>query len=138
MDERVANAALLYLLRQLRIVDPSGHFDDTGRRYADDDEQLPCCKKHQPSRKNPYCMTKHCRTLEHITRLLRADYTAANNLLRTLEWRVIRKILQLDGQRTGLRREARPAVYNYAPLLLQKAKDHAHKLTQAELNTFTK
>ena len=137
MDEQIGNAALLYLLRQLRVVDPSGHFDDAGRWYADDDEQLPCCKKHQPSRKDPYRMIKHCRTLEHITRLLGTDYTATNRLLRRPEWRVIRKILQLDRQRTGLRREARPAVYNYAPLLLRKAEEHAHELTRTELDTFT-
>jgi len=80
-------------------------------------------------------MIKHCRTLGHITDLLRVDYAAADKLLRTREWRVIRKILQLDG-RAGVQREARPTVQEYAPLLLQKAKKHAHELTTTELNTF--
>jgi len=80
-------------------------------------------------------MTKHCRTLDHITNLLQVDYTAANRLLRTPEWRVIRKILNLD-RRAGIQREARPTVQEYAPLLLQKAKDHAHELATTELDTF--
>jgi hypothetical protein len=135
MDERVANAALLYLMRQLRILDPGGHFDSAGRWYADKDEELLCCKRHQPSRKHQYRMTKHCRTLGHITDLLGADYAATNRLLRTPEWRVIRKILQLD-TRPHVHREARPTVQEYAPRLLQKAKDNAHELTTTELDTF--
>jgi hypothetical protein len=81
-------------------------------------------------------MTKHCRTLDHITNLMGVDYKAASSLLRTPEWRVIRKILQLDGRRMGLRREARPTVEKYAPLLLQQAEAHAHELTVEELNIF--
>ena len=131
----VEDAVLLYLLRQLRILDPSGYFDKAGRWYADENEELPCCKRHYPSRKRPYQMIKHCRTLGHITDLLRVDYAAADKLLRTREWRVIRKILQLDG-RAGVQREARPTIQEYAPLLLQKAKKHAHELTTTELNTF--
>ena len=130
-----ADAVLLYLLRQLRILDPSGYFDKAGRWYADENEELPCCKRHYPSRKRPYQMTKHCRTLDHITSLLQVDYTAANRLLRTPEWRVIRKILELD-RRAGVQREARPTVQEYAPLILQKAKIHAHELTRTELDTF--
>jgi hypothetical protein len=138
MDERVANAALLYLMRQLRVLDPSGYFDGAGRWYADKDEELPCCKRHQPSRKHQYRMTKHCRTLGHITDLLGADYASTNRLLRTPEWRVIRKILQVGGQRTGLKRDARPTVQECAPVLLQKAKENAYELTGTELDTFTK
>jgi len=130
-----ADAVLLYLLRQQRILDPSGYFDKAGRWYADENEELPCCKRHYPSRKRPYQMTKHCRTLDHITNLLQVEYAAANRLLRTPEWRVIRKILNLD-RRAGVQREARPTVQEYAPLLLQKAKDHAHELATMELNTF--
>ena len=130
-----ADAVLLYLLRQLRILDPSGYFDKAGRWYADENEELPCCKRHYPSRKRPYQMTKHCRTLDHITNLLQVDYAAANRLLRTSEWRTIRKILQLDS-RAGVQREARPTVQEYAPILLQKAKNHAHELTRTELDTF--
>jgi len=129
------DAVLLYLLRQLRILDPSGYFDKAGRWYADENEELPCCKRHYPSRKRPYQMTKHCRTLDHITNLLQVEYAAANRLLRTPEWRVIRKILELD-RRAGVQREARPTVQEYALLLLQKAKTHAHELTTTELNTF--
>jgi len=130
-----ADAVLLYLLRQLRILDPSGYFDKAGRWYADENEELPCCKRHYPSRKRPYQMTKHCRTLDHIASLLQVDYAAANRLLRTPEWRTIRKIVQLGG-RAGVQREARPTVQEYAPILLQKAKNHAHELTTTELNTF--
>jgi hypothetical protein len=131
----IADAALIYLLRQQRILDPSGYFDKAGRWYADENEELPCCKRHYPSRKRPYQMTKHCRTLAHITDLLEVDYEAANRLLRTPEWRVIRKILDLD-RRAGVHREARPTVQEYAPLLLQKAEKHAHELTATELDTF--
>ena len=130
-----ADAVLLYLLRQLRILDPSGYFDKAGRWYADENEELPCCKRHYPSRKRPYQMTKHCRTLDHITNLLQVEYAAANRLLRTPEWRVKRKILNLD-RRAGVQREARPTVQEYVPLLLQKAKNHAHELTRTELDTF--
>ena len=130
-----ADAVLLYLLRQLRILDPSGYFDKAGRWYADENEELSCCKRHYPSRKRPYQMIKHCRTLDHITNLLQVDYTPANRLLRTPEWRTIRKILQLDN-RAGVQHEARPTVQEYVPLLLQKAKNHAHELTRTELDTF--
>jgi len=137
MDEQIANAALLYLLRQLRILDPSGYFDNAGRWYADENEELLCCKKHPPSRKNPYRMTKHCRTLDHITNLLGVDYAATNRLLRTPEWRVIRKILKLGGSRAKFQRDARPTVQEYAPVLLYRAAVHAHELTEDELNKFT-
>jgi len=131
----VEDAVLLYLLRDARILDPSGYFDKAGRWYADENEELQCCKRHYPSRKRPYQMTKHCRTLDHITNLLQVGYAAANRLLRTPEWRVIRKILNLD-RRAGVRRDARPTVQEYAPILLQKAKNHAHEITTTELNTF--
>ena len=131
----VEDAVLLYLLRDARILDPSGYFDKAGRWYADENEELPCCKRHYPSRRRLYRMNIHCRTLVHITNLLQVDYAAANRLLRTPEWRVIRKILQLD-KRAGLKRDARPTVQEYAPFLLQKAKKHAHELTTTELNTF--
>ena len=36
------DAVLLYLLRQQRILDPSGYFDKAGRWYADENEELPC------------------------------------------------------------------------------------------------
>jgi len=136
MDERIADAVLLYLLRQLRILDPSGYFDKAGRWYADENEELPCCKRHYPSRRRQYRMTKHCRTLGHITDLLGVDYEAANRLLRTPEWRVIRKILQLGGYRTGLKRDARPTIQEFAPILLRKAKECAHELSETELDTF--
>jgi hypothetical protein len=131
-----ADAVLLYLLRQLRILDPSGYFDKAGRWYADENEELSCCKRHYPSRRRPYRMTMHCRTLGHVTDLLGVDYAAADKLLRTSEWRVIRKILQLGRLRTGLKRDARPTVQEFAPILLRKAEEHAHELSEAELNTF--
>jgi hypothetical protein len=131
----VEDAVLLYLLRDAHIINPSGYFDKAGRWYADEDEELPCCKRHYPSRSRRYRMIKHCRTLNHITNLLRVDYAAANRLLRTPEWRVIRKILQLDW-RPYVHHEARPTVQEYAPPLLQKAKNHAHELTTTELDTF--
>jgi hypothetical protein len=138
VDERVADAALLYLLRQQRILDPSGYFDRAGRWYADENEELPCCKRHYPSRRRPYRMTVHCRTLGHVVDLLGVDYAAADRLLRTREWCVIRKLLRLGGLRTGLKRDARPTVRELAPILLQKAKERACELTDAELNTFVK
>jgi hypothetical protein len=131
-----ADAVLLYLLRQLRILDPSGYFDKAGRWYADENEELSCCKRHYPSRRRQYRMIMHCRTLGHVADLLRVDYAAADKLLRTREWRVLRKILQLGVQRTGLKRDARPTVQEFAPILLRTVEEHAHELSEAELGTF--
>jgi len=138
MDGQVADAVLLYLLRQQRILDPSGYFDGAGRWYADEDEELPCCRRHQPSRRRQYRMTKHCRTLSHIADLLGVDYAAANSLLRTPEWRIVRKILQLGGHGMGLKRDARPTIQEFAPILLLSAKECAYKLSEAELDIFVK
>jgi len=138
MSHTVEDAVLLYILRDARIVDPNGGFDKHGRWWADEEtEELPCCKRHYPSRRRPYRMIKHCRTLGHITDLLKVDYTEANRLLRTPEWRTIRKILKLGGNRYGFCRDARLTVQEYAPRLLQQAQDHAHELTETELTTFT-
>jgi len=81
-------------------------------------------------------MIMHCRTLGHITDLLGVDYKATDSLLRTSKWRVVRKILQLDTRLMGLKHDARPTVQEFAPILLQKAKEHACELSEAELNTF--
>jgi len=134
----IEDAVLLYILRDERVLDPSGGFDKHGRWWADEEtEEQPCCKRHYPSRRRPYRMIKHCRTLGHITDLLEVDYAAANRLLRSPEWRVVRKILQLSGNRIGLQRDARPTLQEYAPLLLRQAHAHAHELTETELATFT-
>jgi hypothetical protein len=69
--------------------------------------------------------------------MLETDYTEANRLLRAPEWRVIRKILKLSGNRIGFQRDARPTVQEYAPLLLRQVQDHAHELTTDELAIFT-
>jgi len=135
--DTVADAVLLYILRDTRILDPDGVFDKHGCWWADEaTEERPCCKWHYPSRKRQYRMIKHCRTLAHITDLLGVDYAAANRLLRTPEWRGIRKIIQQIGRRTGLKRDARPTVQDYAPILLRQVIDHAHELTENELTRF--
>jgi len=129
----VEDAALLYILRDARTVDPDGWFDKHGRWWADENtEEKPCCKRHYPSRKRPYQQIKHCRTLRHICVLYDVDYQEARKEVLKPHWHILRKLVQL-GARVGIPRCARPTVQELAPRLVDLLVQHANQFTEGEL-----
>lgn len=68
--ERIIEAAREYTKRKEREVHPDGEFDNAGRCYPSEDEELTCCNNiRTPSRSWPYSLLRHCRSLEHVTGL---------------------------------------------------------------------
>ena len=60
--------------RQSRDTHPSGYFDDKGRWYPSDEETQPCCEDiRTPTRRFPYSLMVHCRTLRHVAQLHDVD-----------------------------------------------------------------
>lgn len=67
--QKVKEACIEYHMLVDRKRHPDGHFDRAGRWYPSDDEEMSCCKEiSTPSKKHPYTLNKHCRTLAHISR----------------------------------------------------------------------
>lgn len=67
-------AAKDYKERKSRISHPDGKFDSAGRWYPSKNEERECCKYvRQPSRKYPYTLMLHCRTIIHISHLYDVD-----------------------------------------------------------------
>ena len=59
-----------YTARQDRVKHPDGKFDNGGRWYPSDEEKQTCCHKvRSPSRRWPYSLMSHCRTLRHVAKL---------------------------------------------------------------------
>jgi len=60
----------LYLARRARLAHPAGSFDSGGRWYPADSEKRACCDSiRSPSRRWPWSLMRHCRSLEHCARL---------------------------------------------------------------------
>jgi len=133
MMRTIADAVLLYILRDTRILDPDGGFDKHGRWWADENtEERPCCKRHYPSRRRQYRQIKHCRTLQHICTLYNVDYDEARKELRKPHWRALRELVRLGG-RTGMHRCARPTIQEHAARLVDLLIQHANQFTEDEL-----
>jgi len=74
MDDRLNEALIEYLNRRDRESDPEGSFDSAGRWYPSDEERQECCRTiREPSRKWPYSLLVHCRSLRHVARLYGVD-----------------------------------------------------------------
>jgi len=59
-----------YQARQSRQKHPDGTFDNGGRWYPSAEEEQVCCRRiRTPSRRWPYSLLTHCRTLRHIAKL---------------------------------------------------------------------
>ena len=73
--DKIEAAARMYLRRKHRLEHPDGEFDSGGRWFPDDGaEKKRCCASIRwPSRAHPYSLLVHCRTLEHVCRLLGVD-----------------------------------------------------------------
>lgn len=69
-NDRVIEAAREYIARKERKVHPDGYFDKQGRWYPSEKEELTCCKQiREPSRAWKYSVIKHCRSVDHVSRL---------------------------------------------------------------------
>lgn len=69
-QNKVQQAAQTYRERQSRIQHPEGEFDSASRWYPSDQERQDCCDAiRSPSRRYPHSLNKHCRSLEHVSRL---------------------------------------------------------------------
>jgi hypothetical protein len=65
LTEKLRNAGQLYLDLQGRRTHPNGATDTGGRWYPD--HYLDCCKKiRTPSRRWPWSLMMHCRTMVHV------------------------------------------------------------------------
>lgn len=68
--ERVERAAREYIDRKARRVHPLGAFDSAGRWYPAEGEKQACCAHiRQPSRRHPYSLVRHCRSMAHVANL---------------------------------------------------------------------
>jgi len=74
MDDKLNEALIEYLQRRDRESDPEGKFDRAGRWYPSDEECQDCCASiRSPSRKWPYSLLVHCRSLRHVAHLYGVD-----------------------------------------------------------------
>jgi len=79
------DAALEYVNRRDRRSYPGGKFDKGGRWYPDDDERRDCCDSiRSPSRRFPYALLLHCRTLKHVAKLYNVDEKQLRELVKHL------------------------------------------------------
>lgn len=66
----VNQAAEVWRKRQARMSHPQGKFDRGGRWWPAPEEECSCCAKiRTPSRRWPWSLNKHCRSLEHVANL---------------------------------------------------------------------
>ncbi len=63
-----------YFGRKHRMFNPTGTFDKAGRWYPDESERRDCCRQvRSPSRRFPYSLMVHCRTIKHVANLFGVD-----------------------------------------------------------------
>lgn len=75
--ERVQAATAAFLARQRRTERPDGKFDGGGRWFPSATERQSCCANvRAPSRRFPYALLTHCRSLSHVSRLYQVDTVA--------------------------------------------------------------
>ena len=75
-----------YQARQARNAHPVGYFDNGGRWYPDDEEQQDCCEGlREPTRKFPYSLNRHCRTLTHVAHVHKVSPQDLRQALREAE-----------------------------------------------------
>lgn len=79
INKFIQNAAKQYIRRQDRSEHPDGKFDNAGRWYPDDIEELDTDMYRSPSRAYPYSYMLACRSLEHIAKL--NGFSKKNELL---------------------------------------------------------
>ncbi len=85
-NDELQKAARLYLDRQARRDHPAGYFTNGEKWYPADDERCWCCKFiREPSRKWPWSLNKHCRSIEHIAALSNVDATDLRRAVRGLK-----------------------------------------------------
>ncbi len=88
MDDimRLEAAAIEFVLRQSRQRHPKGSFDKQGRWWPDEEEERPCCRRiRTPSRRWPYSLLVHCRTLHHIAQLFGVDENALRKVVKQVK-----------------------------------------------------
>jgi len=74
MDKKLRDAFAEYLRRRDSSSDPLGGFDNEGRWYPCEAEFRECCRTiRPPSRKWPYSLLSHCRSLRHVAHLYGVD-----------------------------------------------------------------
>ena len=67
---RLERAAVIFNERQARVIHPEGTFEKHGVWYPSDAERQPCCEGlREPTRKYPYSLITHCRTVKHVAHL---------------------------------------------------------------------
>ena len=80
---QIEKATQEYLDRQARAAHPDGRFDNGGRWYPSEDEECPCCSRiRNPSRRWPYSLNTHCRTLKHVAYLFDVNATDLRRAVR--------------------------------------------------------
>ncbi|WP_457743266.1 hypothetical protein [Sulfurimonas sp.] len=89
-SSKIKNAVNTYLGRKKRDEHPNGTFDNAGRWYPDESENLDTDYYRSPSRSYPYSYMLACRTLRHAVEDLELMYApsalkAAKRLARALE-----------------------------------------------------
>jgi len=74
MDDRLNEALIEYLNRRDRVSHPQGRLDNGGRWYPSAEERRECCRTiREPSRKWPFSLLVHCRSLRHVAHLYGVD-----------------------------------------------------------------
>lgn len=70
MKDKLISAVIEYKARKARTSYPQGRFDKAGRWYPAESEACTCCEDiRNPSRRWPYSLMIHCRTIRHIAQL---------------------------------------------------------------------
>jgi len=83
MNDKIKQAINEYESLQSRKTNPSGAFDDAGRWYPNESEKCDCCDTiRSPSRKWPYSLMTHCRTLKHICSKHNVDFSEVKKAMR--------------------------------------------------------
>ena len=139
MNYTVDDAIIVYILRDMRRIDPDGKFDSAGRWYPSEQECRQCCRRiYPPSRKHPYTLLKHCRTLTHVAHLYDVDYATARKEYGKPHWTAARKLIQKLSKKEI--RDPIPEVSpmeQYAEKILKAALENAALLKERELRAFT-
>jgi len=81
INKRTIEAAKEFIVRKTRKKHPDGSFDNTRRWQPSNDERCHCCRLiREPSRRFPYSLMTHCRSVGHIASLYDVDAGAIRKI----------------------------------------------------------
>ena len=74
--QELFDAMQIYHSRKERKVNPAGGFDGAGRWQPSAEERQDCCHSiRNPTKKFPFSLLNHCRSIEHVARKCKVEFT---------------------------------------------------------------